>query len=128
MATSNDRTVHKHFRLDSIKLKRAQKLLQARTETETVQRALDFAIAEYQRCKLTEEANRKFLRSGAVIRDVFGTVNDQAWIRKASGPEGSGVRGPKALRALRGSADTRMSTDEIMALTREGSRSDANGI
>ena len=39
--------VHKHFRLDSAKLKRAQRVLRTRTETETVERALDLVIAEY---------------------------------------------------------------------------------
>jgi hypothetical protein len=71
MATAKSRTIHKHFRLDSIKLKRAQKLLRARTETETVERALDLAISEHERSRLAAEANQRFLRSGIVIRDVF---------------------------------------------------------
>jgi len=75
MATAKSHTIHKHFRLDSIKLKRAQKVLEARTETETVERALDLAISEYQRNKLAQEANQKFLRSGIVIRDVLGTLS-----------------------------------------------------
>jgi len=76
MPTAKSRTTHKHFRLDSIKLKRAQKVLEARTETETVERALDLAISEHQRNKLAEEGNQKFLRSGVVIRDVFGTLDE----------------------------------------------------
>jgi len=72
MGTAKSRTIHKHFRLDSIKLKRAQKVLAARTETETVERALDLAISEHERNRLTAEANQKFLKSGIVIRDVFG--------------------------------------------------------
>jgi len=52
----------------------------------------------------------------------FEVVGDHARIRKARRTEGSGVRRQKALRALRGSADTGMSTDEIMALTRGPSR------
>ncbi|MFZ0272861.1 MAG: hypothetical protein WB524_02020 [Acidobacteriaceae bacterium] len=72
MATAKSRTIHKHFRLDSIKLKRAQKVLAARTETETVERALDLAISEHERNRLTAEANQKFLKSRIVIRDVFG--------------------------------------------------------
>ena len=71
MGTTKSRTIHKHFRLDSIKLKRAQKALEARTETETVERALDLAISEHERNRLTVEANQKFLKSGIVIRDVF---------------------------------------------------------
>lgn len=76
MATAKSHTIHKHFRLDSIKLKRAQKVLDARTETETVERALDLAISEHQRNKLAEEANQKFLRSGIVIRDIFGALSE----------------------------------------------------
>lgn len=74
MPTAKSRTIHKHFRLDSGKLKRAQKVLDARTETETVERALDLAISEHERNRLAVEANQKFLRSGVVIRDVFGTL------------------------------------------------------
>lgn len=74
MATAKNRTIHKHFRLDSIKLKHAQKVLETRTETETVERALDLAISEHERNRLAAEANQKFLKSGVVIRDVFGTL------------------------------------------------------
>jgi hypothetical protein len=76
MATAKSRTIHKHFRLDSVKLKRAQKVLETRTETETVERALDLAISEHERNKLAAESNRKFLKSGVVIRDVFGTLDE----------------------------------------------------
>ena len=72
MPTAKSRTIHKHFRLDSIKLKRAQKVLEARTETETVELALDLAISEHERNRLTAEANQRFLKSGIIIRDVFG--------------------------------------------------------
>ena len=47
----------------------------------------------------------------------FELVGDHARIRKAK--PGAGARGNRALEALRGSADTRMSTAEIMALTRD---------
>jgi len=72
MPTAKSRTIHKHFRLDSIKLKRAQKVLEARTETETVELALDLAISEHERNRLAAEANQRFLKSGIIIRDVFG--------------------------------------------------------
>jgi hypothetical protein len=74
MTTPKSRITHKHFRLDSVKLKRAQKVLEAATETETVERALELAISEHERNRLTAEANRKFVESGVVIRDVFGTL------------------------------------------------------
>ena len=76
MATTNPGTIHKHFRLDQVKLKRAQKVLEAATETETVERALDLAISEYERNRMVEEGNRKFLKSGISIRDVFGALGD----------------------------------------------------
>lgn len=56
----------------------------------------------------------------------FEVSGDHARIRKARRADSSGVRGQKALRALRGSADTRMSTDEIMGLTRGNRRAGAN--
>ena len=52
----------------------------------------------------------------------FELAGDHARIRKARQP-GKNTRGGMALAALRGSADTRMSTDAILALTRgEGRR------
>lgn len=48
----------------------------------------------------------------------FELAGDHARIRKARRAVGAGIRGNRALEALRGTADTRMSTDEIMALTR----------
>jgi hypothetical protein len=41
MPTPKNRTSHKHFQLDSVKIRRAQKALRAKTETETIERALD---------------------------------------------------------------------------------------
>jgi hypothetical protein len=76
MANAKSHIIHKHFRLDAVKLKRAQKLLEATTETETVERALDLAIAEHERNRLVAGANQKFVRSGVVIRDVFGTLTE----------------------------------------------------
>lgn len=46
----------------------------------------------------------------------FEVIGDHARIRKTK--PASSKRGSRALGALRGAADTRMSTDEIMALTR----------
>ena len=52
----------------------------------------------------------------------FELAGDHARIRKARRPSGESVRGRLALEVLRGTADTRMSTDEILALTRGESR------
>ncbi len=67
---------HKHFLLDAAKLKRAQKALQAKTETETIELALDLAIAEYRRNRLAFEATDRFVRSGVEIKDVYGKLDD----------------------------------------------------
>ena len=54
----------------------------------------------------------------------FEVSGDHARIRKA---RRTGARGQRVLGALRGAADTRMSTEEIMALTRGSGRADKNG-
>jgi hypothetical protein len=74
MATAKNRS-HKHFQLDAVKIKRAQKALLAKTETETIERALDLAIAEHQRNRLAQEATERFVRSGTDIRDVYGKLD-----------------------------------------------------
>ncbi len=58
----------------------------------------------------------------AVDVDVSGLAGDHARIRKARRPSGESIRGRLALDGLRGSADVRMSTNEILALTRGKSR------
>ncbi len=65
---------HKHFQLDASKIKRAQKVLQAKTETEAIERALDLAISEHKKDRIALEANERFLRSGIEIKDVYGTL------------------------------------------------------
>ena len=75
MPTAKSHIAHKHFRLDSVKLKKAQKALGTPTETETVERALDLAISEYERNQLTAKATREFLQSGVLIEDVFGRLS-----------------------------------------------------
>lgn len=75
MKTSRKRLAHKHFRLDSGKIKRAQKLLEAETETEAIERALDLVIAEHERDRITWEAQERFLKSGIEIKDVYGKLS-----------------------------------------------------
>jgi hypothetical protein len=67
---------HKHFQLDPIKIKRAQKVFNARTETETIERALDLAIAEHERNRRLREANERFIKSGIDIKDVYGNLDE----------------------------------------------------
>jgi hypothetical protein len=70
MAMAKKRT-HKHFQLDAVKIKRAQKALRAATETETVERALDLVITEEERNRLIHAAHDRFFKSGIQIDDVF---------------------------------------------------------
>jgi len=65
---------HKHFRLDAVKIKRAQKVLRAGTETEAIERALDLVISEHQRNRLAAEANERFVKSGIIVKDVYATL------------------------------------------------------
>ncbi|HVO81795.1 MAG TPA: hypothetical protein VMT28_13750 [Terriglobales bacterium] len=74
MATTKYRS-HKHFQLDSVKIKRAQKALCAKTETEAIERALDLAIAEHEKNRLVLEATERFVSSGIRIRDVYGRLD-----------------------------------------------------
>lgn len=62
----------KRYALDETKLKQAQKLLGAKTEAETIERALDEVISERERQRRAWAATERFLKSGAVIKDVFG--------------------------------------------------------
>lgn len=74
-ATRTNRS-HKHFQLDPSKIKRAQKALRAKTETETIEKALDLAIEEERSNRLAHDANARFLRSGAKIKDVSGALDE----------------------------------------------------
>ena len=67
---------HKHFQLDSVKIKRAQRLFSAKTETEAIERALDFAIVEHEKNQRAFEANEQFLISGINIKDVYGVLRN----------------------------------------------------
>jgi hypothetical protein len=62
--------------LDRAKIKRAQRVLKASTETETIERALDAVIAEDERTKITREAIDRFIRSGIEIRDVYSKIEE----------------------------------------------------
>ena len=58
---------HKHLKIDQTKIDRARRVLGAKTEQETVERALDLAIAE----EPILQAHRK-VRGTGTIADVFG--------------------------------------------------------
>jgi hypothetical protein len=75
MATAKGRA-HKHYRLDAGKIRRAQRMLRADTETEAIERALDLVISEHERNRLAAEANERFVTSGIDIKDVYGTLDE----------------------------------------------------
>jgi hypothetical protein len=58
---------HKHLKLDQAKIDRARKILGAKTEQETVERALDLVLAEERIVK----AHRRLKGVGG-FEDVFG--------------------------------------------------------
>jgi hypothetical protein len=68
---TSSRKVRKQFLIDERKIKKAKKILGARTETEAVDRALDVIIANEE----LDRAQEEFARSGAVIEDVFARLN-----------------------------------------------------
>jgi ribosome-binding protein aMBF1 (putative translation factor) len=76
LAKVRDRFVLKQFRLDAVKLERVQKLLNAETESEAIERALDLAIREHERNRVAAKANERFMRSGITIGDVYGVLED----------------------------------------------------
>jgi hypothetical protein len=57
-------------------IKRAQKALRTKTETETIERALAMAVAEERRNRVLREANGQFIRSGIEIKDVYGVLDE----------------------------------------------------
>ncbi len=74
MKSSSTAHKHKHFVLDQGKIKRAQKALGAKTETETIDRALEIVIAEDEKNRRAWTATEKLIRDGIKIRDVFGRL------------------------------------------------------
>jgi len=60
--------------LNAAKIKRAQKVLHAGTETEAIERVLDFVISEHERNQLALEATERFVKSGIAVKDVYGTL------------------------------------------------------
>ena len=66
---------NKHFVLDQAKIKQAQKALGAKTETETIERALEIVIGEDEKNRRAWAATEKLIRSGIQIKDVFGRLD-----------------------------------------------------
>jgi hypothetical protein len=66
----------KHLILTQSKVNLAKKILGTRTETETIEMALDSIISEAEKNKIALKATRDFLKSGIEIKDVFGNLDD----------------------------------------------------
>jgi hypothetical protein len=75
MKQSNKRR-NKRLVLNQPKPKKAQRVLEAPTETKPVQRALDLVITENERNHLAWAATEKLLNSRVRVRDVFGRLKD----------------------------------------------------
>ncbi len=74
-AARNDK--RKHLVLDQAKIKKAQKALGAKTETETIDRALEIVIGEDEKNRRAWAATEKLIRSGIQIEDVFGRLKEK---------------------------------------------------
>ncbi len=78
MDSTTSQRRNKHVILDQAKLKKAQKVLGAKTETEAIERALDSVIHEDERNRRAWSAHDRFLRAvtreGLQIRDAFGRL------------------------------------------------------
>jgi hypothetical protein len=75
MPRARSKRSNKYFQLQSDKIKRAQRLLRTKTAMETIDRALDFVIAEARRNALARKANQRFIQTAITIRDVFGALD-----------------------------------------------------
>ena len=82
MSDIGGRRRDKHLTLDQAKLRKAQKILCAKTETETVVRALDFVIGEDERSRTAWAAHDRFmraaLREGLLIHDALGRLGERS--------------------------------------------------
>lgn len=78
MAVITENRKNKHFLLNQNRLKEAQKVLGAKTETETIELALERIISEAERNTRAQQAQDKFLkaalRDDLHIEDVFGRL------------------------------------------------------
>lgn len=81
MPTTTQTRKNKHFLLDQSRLKKAQKVLGTRTETETVEVALERVITEAEENERAWTAQEKFLKSALkedlIIKDVFEHLGDR---------------------------------------------------
>ena len=81
MPTTTKERKNKHFLLDQTRLEKARKVLGTRTETETIEIALERIISEAEANEKAWSAQDKFLKAavkdGLVIEDVFGRLEEK---------------------------------------------------
>jgi Arc/MetJ family transcription regulator len=77
MRNKNSSRKRKHFVLDEAKLKRTQECLGAKTESETIEMALDAVIVADAHGRAAWGAHEGFIKSEAEIRDVFGKLRSR---------------------------------------------------
>ena len=80
MANTAAKPKQKTYSLDEAKIKRAQKLLGAKTERDAIELALDEVITERERTKRAWQAHERLLKAAIndkiTIRDVYGVLED----------------------------------------------------
>lgn len=81
MSTTTKDRKNKHFILNQIRLKKAQNVLGTKTETETIEIALERIITEAEKDKKAWNAQERFIKNAVkedlVIEDVFGRLEDK---------------------------------------------------
>ena len=81
MSTVIQNRKNKHFLLNQTRLKKAQDILGARTETETIELALEKVITEAEISSRVWLAQDKFIKAAAKdnlqIEDVFGRLEEK---------------------------------------------------
>ncbi len=72
---------NKHFVLNQSRLKKAQSILGTRTETETIEIALEKVITEAETNQKAWDAQTRFIKSAVkenlVVEDVFGRLAEK---------------------------------------------------
>lgn len=80
MPVAAEKRKNKHFLLNQNRLKEAQKVLGAKTETETIELALERIISEAERDVRAQQAQDKFLKAAVrdklQIADAFGRLEE----------------------------------------------------
>ncbi len=81
MSTTTKNRKNKHFILNQIRLKKAQNVLGTKTETETIEIALERIITEAEKDKKAWAAQDRFIKDaikeGLVFEDVFGHLEEK---------------------------------------------------